>query len=445
MDFLRGLLAARSHLAFVAGLLLAAAIVWQVGRWERGSEPCSRDFAALLELGADAPRLRATGAPLTDEERAWAADAWAYFVRNTDPATGLTHSVEAYPNASLWDTGSALMALLAARELELVDDPEFLDRAGRALRSLQRLALVDDALPNKAYDTRTLDPVDYDQRPFPRGVGWSALDLGRIAVPLHVMAWTRPELQPEVRALVRRWKLEQAVAGGRPQTSERAPDGTLRRFAESRFGYEQLAARGLFLLGLSAGRALSWSTPFVVRAVDGQKVAFAPPDPPRTPSHNALVSEPFLLEAVEYGLDANTLPIAQAALLAQQRRFETTGRLTAVSEDHVDREPRFVYFGIVNNGRPWQVVGRDGTTAPGLEQLSTKAALGWGVLFEGAYPDRLRAAAAELHEPGVGFYSGRYENGGTVNRAMSAKTNGFVLELLAWRLRGPWLRSATSR
>jgi hypothetical protein len=445
MDFLRGLLAARSHFAFVVGLLLAAAIVWQVGRWERGSEPCSRDFAALLELDGEAPRLRLPGTPLSDEERAWARDAWAYFVRNTDPQTGLTHSAEAYPNASLWDTGSALMALLAARELDLVDDAEFLDRAGRALRSLQQLALVDGALPNKAYDTRTLAPVDYDQRPFPQGIGWSALDLGRIAVPLQVMAWTRPELQPEVRAVVGRWKLERAVADGRPQTSERGADGALRLFAESRFGYEQLAARGLFLLGESAGHALAWSTPFVVREVEGQKVPFAPPDPPGTPSHNALVSEPFLLEAVEYGLDANTLPIAQAVLLAQQRRFERTGRLTAVSEDHVDREPRFVYFGIVDNGRPWRVVGRDGAPAPGMELVSTKAALGWGSLFEGAYADRLRAAAAELHEPGAGFYSGRYEEGGAVNRAMSAKTNGFVLELLAYRLRGPWLRAATGR
>ena len=66
-----------------------------------------------------------------------------------------------------------------------------------------------------------------------------------------------------------------------------------------------------------------------------------------------MLSEPYLLEAVELGLTSTTLPLAQAVFRAQERRHRQTGALTAVSEDNLDRPPYFVYFSVLNGRRPW--------------------------------------------------------------------------------------------
>ena len=132
-----------------------------------------------------------------------------------------------------------------------------------------------------------------------------------------------------------------------------------------------------------------------------------------------------------------TLPAARALLRAQERRFAATGRLTAVSEDHLDRPPWFSYSAVIDGETAWTAHAADGTPAPAALTFSTKAAVAWSVLFDGSYPDRLLAAAAELVVPGEGLYAGRYDATGEVNRVLSLNTNAVVLEALAYRVRGP--------
>jgi hypothetical protein len=95
---------------------------------------------------------------------------------------------------------------------------------------------------------------------------------------------------------------------------------------------------------------------------------------------------------------------------------------------------------VLDGGAAWSAFAPDGTAAPGALTFSAKAAVGWAALFEGRYPDRLLAAAAELVEPGAGVYAGRYDATGEVNRVLSLNTNAVVLEALAYRLHGPFAR-----
>ena len=446
--FFRGLMAARAHLGFLVGLGAAMALIWQVERSVPPPvAPGVEDFARLLETGeASGPKRRPTSVPLTAEEQAWARTAWRYFENNHVPATGLVNSVDRYPSTTLWDLGSYWMALLAARDLGLIDAPVFEARMEQLLGGLSRMALVDGRLPNKAYNTETLAMVDYDNAAAAGGIGWSSLDVARLAVPATITSWSHPRFTPQVSRLLASWRLEEAVRGGQLQGAARGKDGTLELVQEGRYGYEQYGAKSLFLLGLDVSRAIRYDVGVEVMDVGGQRIAFDARLPAaHGGTHNAVLSEPYLLEAIELGLDSTTGPLAEAVYLAQERRFRATGTLTAVSEDNVDRPPYFVYYSVLNDRQPWAAFSPDGKDASAHRALSLKAAMGWSYVFEDAYSDQLRREVSTLFDPERGWYSGRYEADGTPNRAITANTNGIVLEALWYRARGPLMNAARVR
>lgn len=444
MTFLRGLLAGRSHLAVLAGLGAAALTAGAVHRFVPEEPAAPRlSLERLGPAGGELP-LRPRGA-LDARERALARAAWSYLVRNTDPRTGLAAAVAGHSAATLWDVGSQLLAILAAEDLGLVSGAEASARLGRALRSLAALPLCDGGLPNKAYDVRTLAMLHPDGSPAPAGAGWSALDVARALLSTSLAARRHPELAPLVRAAVKRWSLDGLSDGASLRGATRGDDGVLAPHPEGRLGYEQHAAKALLGWGVTAPSALDYRAHLAFAHLHGQAV---PRDDRRPRDHGgapaALVPEPWLLDLLEHGPDAVTLPVARALLRAQERRSAATGRLTAVSEDALDRSPWFSYSALVNGDDAWVALDADGAPAPGALTFSTKAAVAWGVLFQGDYPERLLAAAAELVVPGEGLYAGRYDATGEVNRALSLNTNAVVLEALAYRVRGPAVRASAA-
>jgi hypothetical protein len=439
VSFLRGLLAARSHLAFLVGLAAAVAVIRATSRLAdaapAGDPPAER--ARLAE------RLPLRGrAPLTARDRELARAAWSYFERNTDERSGLAQSVRGYPSTTMWEAGSQLLAILAAEDLRVVSREEARRRLERALAALEALPLC-EGLPNKAYDTRTLEMVRYDNAPAPGGIGWSALDVGRVLAALTLVARRVPELAPAVGRVVARWDLDALVDGAALRGATRRADGVLETYQEGRLGYEQYAAKALLGWGVPAAAALDYRTHTAFRDVSGRAV----PHDDRRPrdhggTHNAVLSEPWVLDGLEFGLDAVTAALARAVLAAQERRFAATGRLTAVSEDALDRPPGFAYSAVLNGPDAWTAFSPDGTPAPQDLTFSAKAAIGWAALFGGSYPDRLLEAAAALRAPEGGLYAGRYDATGEVNRALSLNTNAVVLEALAYRVHGPSFRPA---
>jgi hypothetical protein len=440
MTFVRGLLAARGHLAFLVGIAAAFLVVRSVDRWtrprlERGAPAASPAIARDLPLRPPAPTL-------DGREREMARAAWSYLRRNTDPSTGLAASVEGWPATTLWDVGSQLMAVLAAEDLGLVPEAEAARTLERAIASLGRLPLCEGQLPSKVYDTRTLEMVTYDGQPAPEGLGWSALDVARVLAPLSLVAWRHPELARAARAAVSRWRLDALTDGVELRGASRRPDGTLVHYQEGRLGYEQLAAKDLLAWGLPVAPLLDYAAHAAFTDVYGQAVARDDRLPRDHGGARApVLSEPWILDALENGFDPVTLAAARALLAAQARRFAATGRLTAASEDHLDRPPWFSYSAVLDGDEAWTAHAPDGSPAPGAFTFSTKAAVAWGVLFAGAYPDRLLAAAAELVVPGRGLLAGRYDATGAANRVLSLNTNAVVLEALAFRVRGPARRA----
>lgn len=440
MSFWRGLLAARSHLAFLVGVILAIAVVRFTARLTQAAvAPAPASAGALLPLARALP-LREPG-PLSPRERALATAAFRYLERNTDPRTGFTASVEGYPSTTMWDLGSQLMALLAAEDLGVATPSDARERIARALETLAAMPLC-EGLPNKAYHAGTAEMVDYDNGAAPRGIGWSALDVGRVLVPLALVVRRAPELTPLVERALARWNLAALSDGTSLRGAARRPDGRLETYQEGRLGYEQYAARALLPWGVPAGIAMDYVPHAAFVQVGGQPVPQDDRDPRQHGgTHNAVLSEPWVLEGLEHGFDAVALSYARAVLAAQERRFRATGKLTAVSEDALDQPPGFAYSAVLNGGDAWTAFSPDGSPAPAHLTFSTKAAVGWSALFAGSYPDQLLAAAAELVAPG-GIYAGRYDATGEVNRVLSLNTNAVVLEALAYRVHGPFFRPA---
>ncbi len=440
MHFVQGLLTARAHIAFLVGLGLSLGVVWQIERHApRAATTGIVDFRALVELPQLAqPKLAAVGVPLSDAELTMARTAWRYFENNTQAATGFVNSVDKYPSTTLWDLGSYAMALLAAADLGIIDNTTATARETALLKSLAAVPLVEGRLPNKAYDTRTLHMVDYANRESPRGIGWSSIDIARLGVPLTILAWRHPEQTAAVKAVLAHLHLNDAVRAGALEGADRRADGSLRLVQEGRFGYEQYAAKSLFLFGLDVSRAIRYDVGVRVVDVSDQAIAYdarLPKDYGNT--HNAVLSEPYLLEALEFGLTEVTSPLTASVYSAQRNHFAETHHLTAVSEDNIDRAPWFVYNSVLNGMKAWAAFAPDGTDASTHKTLSTKAAVGWAYLYDDDYAHALRAAVVELQDPARGFYSGRYDNDGAINRAITSNTNAVVLEALWYKKRGP--------
>jgi hypothetical protein len=427
-----GLVTARGSIVMIAALLTGLTAVVLLERWQ----PTRR--ALVLEATSDIPT--ALPRPLTAEEREGARVAWRYFERNVRLETGLADSVDQYPAATLWDTGSYLMALISAERLSIIQADEFDARMSRALVSLAALPLFEGRAPNKSYNTVTLAMVDYNNQPTATGIGWSAIDIGRMLVPLHILVWRYPHHTGEVRAVLDRWQWQMIVRDG-VLFGAAAESGATKYLQEGRLGYEEYSAKSYSLAGLDVQDALRIDDFLAFVNVSGIDVATDTRSPEEYGGENQIVSEPYILDGLEFGFDRASRELAWRVLQAQQARFVQTGLLTAVSEDNIDTAPYFVYNTVFTSGKPWNAVAPDGSDASAFKTLSTKAAIGWDAIYQNAYTKQLSARVSSLMDRNRGWYSGIYDRDGRTNTAITANTNAIVLESLCYIQFGPLLKA----
>jgi hypothetical protein len=427
---------ARSHIVFLLALLTAFAVVWWLEQWESGASGTSRAqaWAPMEDMVAPPPPFEPPSAGAMQGAR----DAWAYFAANIRPETGLADSVGGYPSTTMWDTGSFLLAAVAAERLGVISRDEFDGVVRPALESLARLPLFDGRLPNKAYDTQTLAMVDYANAPSERGIGWSALDIGRVLVPFHVILRSYPEHAAAVAAVVDRWDLGAAVQDGVMVGALPDEGGGVAIVQEGRLGYEQYAAKGYALWGFDVTEAQRAEAHLDLVGVYGVEVPVDARDPEELGAHTHTLSEPYILSALEYGWDARLADLAWRVYRAQEARHAETGLLTAVTEDHLNRAPHFVYSTVVANGEPWAVLTDTGEAAEDARTLSAKAAMGWDALYRTPYTAELAEAVAPLRTA-QGWGAGIFEAGGEPNDVLASNTNAVILEALHYRALGPLL------
>lgn len=401
---------------------------------------------------AQAPRVAANNScsnitALTPEEQTYARSAWQYFLKNYQVATGFTNSTGGYPSGTLWDMGNYLMALNAARWLNLTDQADFDARLNKFLTSLSSLKLFDDALPNKVYNVATGQMVDYANNSIERGIGWSALDLGRLMAAFHVIRTCHPQYNDWLTGIVSKWQVARSLKDGQLFGATVQPDNKTLLVQEGRLGYEEYSARGYELWGFQAPKAISLK-PFKFVEINGVQIPVDTRDFKSTNSNNYVVSESYILDGIEFGWQGDLANYAARVLDVQKRRYDSTGQLTAVSEDNIDQAPYFLYNTVYANGQPWATITDANKPYPQLRSISTKAAFGWRYLFpDNAYAQKVFDAVKDLRSPDEsGYYAGIYEQSKQPNRTLNGNTNGLILEILYYKARGnrPLTASGTS-
>jgi len=379
-----------------------------------------------------------TTGELCERDRAIAEIAWTDLENNIQE-TGLVNSAHNYPSTTMWDVASSLSGTIAARELGLIEQKEFDDRISAMLGTLMTITLYNKEAPNKAYNTISGKMVDYRNEPTASGIGFSILDLARLMSWLDLLSCTHPKHSAAARNVMRRWKwcnmFDERQMYGAAETKK----GTTQYLQEGRLGYEQYASKLFTRAGVSQSVADTYSNRHAqIVTLYGVDIPYDVRDPRVLGAINYVVTESFALEAMELGADAENEKWVRNIFEVQKRRWQATGVVTAVSEDNIDRPPRFLYNTIYAAGTPWNTITDKGDRYTSLRSLSTKAAFSLAALYpEDPYSRVLVDAIESAYDPEKGWYSGIYESGIGYNKALTANTNGIILEGLLYKLRGP--------
>jgi hypothetical protein len=259
---------------------------------------------------------------------------------------------------------------------------------------------------------------------------------------LHALGRLHPQYAKQAKAVTALWRPEHIVRDGELVGGRVDKDGATEPVQEGRLGYEQYAAKAFALIGLKATKALDYTRQMALVEVEGIKVAYDRRSPAEFGAHNYVISEPYVLDGLEFGWDATSRELAWRVFLAQQRRFERTGVLTAVTEDHLDKKPHFVYNTVYSSGKVWNTITDTGADASAYRCLAVKAAFGWYALIGNDYTRKLIEAVAPLNDPTRGWLGGLYEATRQPNKSINANTNAVVLQSLAFIENGPLLRRA---
>ncbi len=375
-----------------------------------------------IDLTAQAPRFTAA-------ELAMARQAWQYFEHNWNAKTGLVSTSDQSSTASMSDVAATLAAIVSARELNIIGEAEFGNKMNTILKTLATLKLYRDELPNRFYNVKTGAPAAPKQSMQSQEVGWSALEIGRLARWLKLVGTRYPQLRSQTEAVWQSWHVAALTKDGWLY-STKLSQGQEQYASQGRLGYEEYAAYGLKLWGLPVERALAPKSVNWVKLY-GQSV---PVDqrPSQNKSDAAVLSEPYILDGLETGFRALPKAYADGILAAQVGRYQATHQLTAVTEDHLDRSPGFLYNALYADQTAWAAIAYQHPFND-FRFLSSKAAIGWHALYHTRYTQKLVEFVNTHLVSDRGWYSGYYETLQQPNRALTADTNSLILESVLYQ------------
>jgi len=418
------LLKARHHIVFLLALVVGSVLIYFLSAMDLRKQGYSMiEIKSSKEL-PQTPIQRA----LTPQEQEWATIAWRYFENNYNETTGLVNSVDNFPSTTLWDSGNYLTALIAAYRLGIVDEATFHQRVDKLLTTLSTIALYKGKLPNKVYNTQTLQMSDYTNKAIEGGIGWSVIDIGRIFVPLAYLSRHYPDYNNRIGKLLSKWDFNALQKNGELYGAVKLNNRN-RLLQEGRLGYEQYAAKVYALFGIDALNSMRYDKFLDFEEIYGVDVPYDIRDSNTFRANNYVLMEPYMLDGLEFGWDYYSKEFSYRLYKVQAKRFEQTGVLTAVSEDHIDTKPYFIYNSIFVNNQAWVAIDETGKIYQDKRQLSTKTAFAMHALYRTDYTQKLMDAVATLGGQ-RGWYSGIYENSQKINSAISCNTNAVILESL---------------
>lgn len=432
MTFKEDILKARGHLVIISSIIVSLAIIPRLENYNKQAQ-------ATTNIEQNESLLKKSVIKLPESEVLSKQDiinaniAWKYFENNYNPQTGLVNSVDKYNASTMWDTSSYLLALICSYEIGIISKQKFDSMMSKALNSIYTMKLINNELPNKSYNTRTLDMVDYTNHKTNIGIGSSAIDIGRLFVPLYINIINYPKYSKISKDIIKRFKLNNVSKNGILYGSYFDASKNLKYVQEGRLGYEEYSAKSFNLVGFNANKALQYDDFLDFVNVYSIKLPVDTRDAKKFKAHNFVVSEPYILEGIEMGFDDISKEFAFRVYKAQEERFNNTGILTAVSEDNIDKKPYFVYNTVFSDGKIWNCITDKGVDSSQFKSLSTKAVFGWHTLYRNNYTNKMMDKIKNNFNPNRGWYSGIYEKNNDINKSITCNTNAIIIESLYYK------------
>lgn len=445
----------KSVVATASGMALGAFIIYLLSMQTQAEQTSSSGIvdskdtvnnpiaSPLLQQKNMSQQKSCADGGLCESDLQMARIAWTYFENNYNPETGLVNAVNNYPSTTMWDTGSALAATITAHDFGFIDKKDFDDRIMALLGSLSRMELFNAEAPNKVYNTKTLNMVDYANKPSEKGIGVSALDLARLMSWAQTLSGMHPKYKSAVENTLSRWNYDRIIHNDRMYGLAVSKDGSgkIKVLQEGRLGYEQYAGKIFERFGFEAPVAASYENEYRgnVEIMD-VNIAHDTRDPREYHANNYVLTESYTMDAMELGFDDQNKSLVRNIFEVQKKRWQETGIVTAISEDNINQAPWFLYNTIFNAGETWQTTNSSDVPYDELKTISTKAAISMALLYpEDEYSAVLMTAIESAYDVKKGWYSGIYESGAGYNDVTTANTNGVIMSGLLYKKYGPLL------
>ena len=372
----------------------------------------------------------------TAEQRAFmtksARAGWNYVSREVT-AAGFIGATKNYQYLTVWDMGSVLASAYSARQLGFISAAQYKKFVARTLASMEKLPLYDEAAYNRMYSARNGAMVDSKGEPSNVGMGWSALDHGRMLIWLKLVANTDPALAARASAIVARMHMDRVVKNGYMQGEEiSAKTNEHRAYQEGRVGYEQYAAEGFALWGVKVDSALDFALNGKPVTVNDQSIIYD------KRGGDVMTSEPFVMMGLELGWKSpEWRRLALAVLAAQEARYKKDGIVTMVSEDAIPVPPAYFYYYLLyHDGKPFVVTTVSGAASDSFPRwVSAKAAFGYHALAPSDYTWRA-VQTVKYGGSTSGWTAGVYEGTQKSTLTYNLNTAAIVLESAAYVKRG---------
>ena len=367
-----------------------------------------------------------TTIPLNRHEKLLISKAKRYFDKNWNETTGLIDSVQGYSHTTMWDVASGVGGLLALEALGVNTQQQTDFRLEKMLKTLIKLPLYNQILPNRQYDTRTALPSGRMSNTPSNGNGWSALDLGRLYIWLEILKRHKPNLADNVEQLQNKWQLTRATKNGNLYGTKLTSTREYFR-QEGRLGYLQYAATGFKLAGLNVDNAFKCNKLESVKLDDISLLI----DKGNLPFFTL---DPYLLFAIEIGYQESCWDQLQQLYKLHKQQAQKTNKLTTYAEDSLSKSPWFLYNNIIFQGQAWLSVSHSGKPISYSQTFSNKAAFAMSVLFNEPYSEQLAQLVINNSARHSVIPTGLYADGKT-NTAYNINTNSLILVSLWFKSR----------
>jgi len=430
---------AKHHMVFLVALIFGSILIYFLNALDLRKKGVG---VVTLER-IMAPELNSRRQTLSQGDIEMAKTAWQYFVNNYHENTGLVNSVDNYPSSTLWDTGNYLMALISAYRIEIISKEVYDKRLNALLSSLQKIELYNGQLPNKVYNAESLRMTDYQNNIIGKGIGWSAIDIGRILIPLSYIHFNQPQYTDKIKNILGRWDIDVMTREGSLYGAV-VKKGKESLLQEGRLGYEQYTSKMFATFGVDITNALRYDKYLEFTKIYDVRIPFDKRDKEHSNANNYVLMEPYMLDGLEFGWDYFSKEFGYRLYMVQKKRYEKTGILTAVTEDHLDKAPYFIYNCIYVNKKKWVAIDESGKIHNDAKILSTKASFAMNALYHSEYTAKLIGKIQSLRS-NRGWYAGIYEKSGKINSALTCNTNAIVLESILYKKEGPLLKVIGSK